>query len=68
MGYRQQLEPCMSFSSSIIGIPELHWFLQLGLKQVDLYLIHSPRIVPPGAWQALEKIQEAGLTKFVSGP
>ncbi|KAK7681594.1 hypothetical protein QCA50_015327 [Cerrena zonata] len=37
----------------------------LGLKQVDLYLIHSPRIVPPGTWQTFEKIQEAGLTKSI---
>ncbi|CAL1712927.1 unnamed protein product [Somion occarium] len=37
----------------------------LGLKQVDLYLIHSPRIVPPGTWQKLERIQESGLAKSI---
>jgi diketogulonate reductase-like aldo/keto reductase len=39
---------------------------QLGLKQVDLYLIHHPRLVNgdfEGAWKEFEKIKDDGLSK-----
>lgn len=43
---------------------------QLGLKSVDLYLIHHPRLVEggdfEGAWRDMEKVQEDGLAKCVA--
>ncbi|KAI0789823.1 Aldo/keto reductase [Abortiporus biennis] len=42
-----------------------HSLNNLGLKQVDLYLIHNPRIVPPGTWEQFEKIQADGLAKSI---
>lgn len=44
---------------------------QLGLKQVDLYLIHSPRLVDsrPGfeaAWRDFEALKKDGLAKLVA--
>ncbi|KAI0081542.1 Aldo/keto reductase [Panus rudis PR-1116 ss-1] len=38
---------------------------KLGLKQVDLYLIHHPRLVARGTWQKLERFKEEGLTKSI---
>lgn len=37
----------------------------LGLKQVDLYLIHNPRLATKHTWHELEKFQEAGFTKSI---
>ncbi|THH00029.1 hypothetical protein EW026_g2415 [Hermanssonia centrifuga] len=39
----------------------------LGVKYVDLYLIHNPRIVPdiPPAWKAMEKVKADGLAKNI---
>ena len=46
--------------------------LQLGIQNVDMYLLHSPdNIWPSGspkletAWQNMEKLLEAGLTKAI---
>jgi diketogulonate reductase-like aldo/keto reductase len=39
---------------------------KLGLKSVDLYLIHQPRLVSDdfgGAWKKFEKIKDEGLAK-----
>jgi diketogulonate reductase-like aldo/keto reductase len=39
---------------------------QLGLEQIDLYLIHDPRALDKGAegvWRDFEKIKEDGLAK-----
>ena len=40
---------------------------QIGVKYLDLYLIHAPQIVKDyvAAWGELEKIREEGLAKFV---
>jgi len=41
---------------------------KLGLKWVDLYLIHSPEYVErdmEGAWKEFEKIKESGLAKSI---
>ncbi|OCH92655.1 Aldo/keto reductase [Obba rivulosa] len=40
---------------------------KLGLKQVDLYLIHNPKMVGnlESDWRAFEKLQEAGLAKSI---
>ncbi|KAF9013176.1 Aldo/keto reductase [Cyathus striatus] len=42
---------------------------KLGIKHVDLYLIHSPTIVPngdfEGAWKEFEKIKEDGLATSI---
>ncbi|KLO14798.1 Aldo/keto reductase [Schizopora paradoxa] len=43
-------------------------FMQMGIKQVDLYLIHNPRTVPgtiEEAWKEFEKIKEDGLSKSI---
>jgi diketogulonate reductase-like aldo/keto reductase len=43
--------------------------LKLGLKYVDLYLIHHPRLAKPDlatAWREFEKIKADGLAKWVS--
>jgi len=37
----------------------------LGLKQVDLYLIHNPRFTPAGTWEEFEKIKAAGFAKSI---
>jgi diketogulonate reductase-like aldo/keto reductase len=42
------------------------WRQQLGLKQVDLYLIHNSAAVEydfEAAWKELEKIKDTGLAK-----
>ncbi|PPQ95290.1 hypothetical protein CVT26_014864 [Gymnopilus dilepis] len=40
-----------------------------GLKQLDLYLIHFPRVIPngdyEGIWKEFEGFKEAGLTKSI---
>lgn len=44
-------------------------FEQLGVKYVDLYLIHSPRLAKPDiptVWKQMEKIKEDGLAKYAS--
>ena len=40
--------------------------LQLGLKQLDLYLVHYPSLLKDTErdWRAFEKLKEAGLTKY----
>jgi len=41
---------------------------KLGLAYVDLYLIHSPRLVRPAVlqgWQEMEDLQKQGLTKSI---
>ncbi|KAJ3523348.1 hypothetical protein NM688_g8745 [Phlebia brevispora] len=40
---------------------------KLGLKSVDLYLIHNPAslTIYPGLWSQFEKFQELGLTKSI---
>ncbi|RXW14330.1 hypothetical protein EST38_g11527 [Candolleomyces aberdarensis] len=40
---------------------------KIGVKYLDLYLIHAPQIVKDyvGAWVELEKIQEEGLAKSI---
>lgn len=42
--------------------------LQLGVKYVDLYLIHSPRLATPDiptAWAKMEKLKADGLVKSI---
>lgn len=42
--------------------------LQLGVKQVDLYLIHTPSLVKgnlEGAWRTFEELKKSGATKQV---
>ena len=44
------------------------WDLQLGVKYVDLYLIHHPRLAQPDiptAWAKMEKLKADGLVKCV---
>ncbi len=41
----------------------------MGIKQVDLYLIHNPRQIEgpiEDGWKEFEKIKEGGLSKCVS--
>ncbi|KAJ7587203.1 Aldo/keto reductase [Mycena floridula] len=40
---------------------------KLGIKYVDLYLIHNPSYTPdiPKAWREMEQIKAAGLTKSI---
>ncbi len=41
----------------------------MGIKQVDLYLIHNPRQIEgpiEDGWKEFEKIKEDGLSKCVS--
>jgi diketogulonate reductase-like aldo/keto reductase len=41
---------------------------KLGLKQLDLYLIHGPRLIEndyEGGWKEFEKIKEEGLSKSI---
>jgi diketogulonate reductase-like aldo/keto reductase len=45
----------------------LHIEIQLGLKYVDLFLIHVPRSVENNVehvWRQFEEVQEAGLTRY----
>ncbi|KAI0712038.1 Aldo/keto reductase [Earliella scabrosa] len=55
--------------SGVTSIPEAinHSLDQLGVKQVDLYLIHNPYFVKDLAqdWKEFEKIKEAGLAKSI---
>ncbi len=41
---------------------------QMGIKQVDLYLVHMPSLLKDVErdWAAFEKIKEAGLAKSAS--
>lgn len=41
--------------------------VKLGLKYVDLYLIHFPKAIEKdveGGWKEFEKIKEDGLAKY----
>ncbi|CED84688.1 Aldo/keto reductase family proteins [Phaffia rhodozyma] len=41
---------------------------KLGLKQIDLYLIHSPRLANeniPGVWEEFESLKKDGLVKSI---
>ncbi|KAJ3476647.1 hypothetical protein NLI96_g11019 [Meripilus lineatus] len=38
---------------------------ELGLKQLDLYLIHDPRAVTPETWPEFEKFKKEGLVKSI---
>ena len=42
--------------------------LQLGLKAVDLYLIHNPRSVSdyPDIWTQFERFRKEGLTRYAA--
>lgn len=44
---------------------ELIDLVQLGLKQLDLYLIHDPRAVTPETWPEFEKFKKEGLVKSI---
>ncbi|KAJ2926305.1 hypothetical protein H1R20_g10785, partial [Candolleomyces eurysporus] len=66
------LEPSTLYITSKYGLPHetprkaLEDSLRkIGVKYLDLYLIHAPRGDYVGAWTAFEKIQEEGLAKFV---
>ncbi|TCD64192.1 hypothetical protein EIP91_004425, partial [Steccherinum ochraceum] len=37
----------------------------IGVAQLDLYLIHSPELVGPDTWARFEDFQKAGLTKSI---
>jgi len=53
---------------SIAGSPQkaiLDSLNNLGLKQVDLYLIHNPFSATPDTWGELEKMQAAGQAKSI---
>jgi diketogulonate reductase-like aldo/keto reductase len=43
---------------------------QLGLKGVDLYLIHGPWAIEhddvEGVWDEMVRVREAGLSKYVT--
>ncbi|KAH9847943.1 Aldo/keto reductase [Lenzites betulinus] len=55
--------------SGLTSIPAAieHSLNQLGVKQVDLYLIHNPMAIKDleTDWQEFEKIQETGLSKSI---
>lgn len=58
-------------SGTIANILPTHFILypKLGLKHLDLYLIHFPRVVEDdfeGSWKEFEKIREDGLAKYVN--
>ena len=50
------------------ALTQLGLRLQLGVKYVDLYLIHHPRLATPDiptAWAKMEKLKADGLVKSI---
>ncbi|SJL07790.1 related to aldo/keto reductase family proteins [Armillaria ostoyae] len=65
---RKSLYIATKFSGGDIQQEVRKSLTKLGLKYVDLYLVHSPRLVTgslENAWKELEKIKEDGLSKSI---
>ena len=58
----------MSNATRISPLKEDHYLSQLGLKYVDLYLVHYPTSIKGHDWKEFEKIKEDGLARYVLNP
>ncbi|KAG6841591.1 hypothetical protein C0991_009347 [Blastosporella zonata] len=65
---RNEVFVTTKYSSGVIQDTFSESLDKLGLKYVDLYLIHHPEYVAPdleGSWKILEKFKDDGLTKSI---